>query len=527
MPGTFFEHQERARRRTWHLLFLFALAVLGIATGIYFVIAAVFAMREDGVPWDPELFVWVAGGTVAFIGLASLIRIVDLRKGGAAVAGMLGGRQVSRDTNDPAERRLLNIVDEMAIASGIPVPDVYVLDGETGINAFAAGYNVGNAVVAVTRGAMEKLDRDELQGVVAHEFSHILNGDMKLNIRLIGILFGILAVAAVGRTLLKIAFRVPSGRRDRKGTHPAIILLGLALLIIGYIGVFVGRLIQAAVSRQREFLADASAVQFTRNPYGIGGALLKIAGMGDGSYMESPRAEEVGHLLFGEGRRVSFLSRIFSSHPPIEERIRRISPELLRGAARPQPRTAVALPAGTAGIAPVAVPTPAGAAAPRVWGAGQSPVAARPAEFMARVGVPGADSVGFAADIIAAMPDRVLAAAREPEGAACLISAAILDTSEPVRKEQLRLIAAGAGAGAADRAADLYELIAPRRNLYALPLVEVSAPALRTWPRDRQEAFLRTLRSLIMADNKVTLFEFGIWWLATRRLARSAGPDRP
>ena len=536
MPQTFFEQQERARKRTLYLLFLFFLAVFGIVVGIYLVIAVVFASREDGVPWDPELFLWIACGTVAFIGLASLIRILDLRKGGAAVAGMLGGRLVSRNTQDLAEKRLLNVVDEMSIASGISVPDVYVLDDETGINAFAAGYNVENAVVAVTRGALEKLDRDELQGVVAHEFSHILNGDMRLNIRLIGILFGILAVAAVGRMLLSVAFRVPAGRRDKKGTHPAIILLGLALLIIGYIGVFIGRLIQAAISRQREFLADASAVQFTRNPYGIGRALLKIAGMAEGSYMESPRTEEVSHLLFGEGRRVSFLSSIFSSHPPIEARIRRISPELLQGVGRPKPARGVeayagasvtGAPAGLAGATPGAVPAPIGGTAIRAGTAFMIPVATRPAGFMERVGAPGADSVGLAMEIIAAMPDRILMAVKEPEGAANMMFATVLDASEPVRKEQLRIITSDAGPDAASSAAELYELIAPKRNLYALPLAEVSAPALRTWPRDRQESFLRTFRSLIMADQKVTLFEFGLWWLLSRRLTRSYGPERP
>ncbi|MGQ9592640.1 MAG: M48 family metallopeptidase, partial [Planctomycetota bacterium] len=348
MPMNFFEHQERARKKTQLLVFLFALAVVGIGLGIYLTLLLVLGLARPeaewtaGAPvvrsqpvslWQPQLFFWSLGGTAAFVGLVSLFRTATLKQGGGVVARMLGGRLVSRDTRDLAEKRLLNIVDEMAIASGIPVPEVYVLDGESGINAFAAGFSTDQAAVAVTRGTLETLDRDELQGVIAHEFSHILNGDMRLNIRLIGILFGILAIAVTGRFIL----RSTAGRSSRRGKGSgAIVLLGLALMLIGYIGVVVGRMIQAAVSRQREFLADASAVQFTRNPHGIGGALLKIAQHLYGSALESPRAAEVSHLLFGEGSRPSFLASVFATHPPLEERVRRIDPSLLAGGRKPR-----------------------------------------------------------------------------------------------------------------------------------------------------------------------------------------------
>src|SRR5208283_107876 len=235
----------------------------------------------------------------------------------SAVAESLNGRLLTSNTNNPDERKLLNVVEEMSIASGVPMPKVYVLDNEDGINAFAAGHTPSDAAVAVTRNCMTKLSRDELQGVIGHEFSHILNGDMRLNLRLMGTIFGILCLAIIGRVLLQTA---RGGGRGR-GQNP-LPLLGLLLLVIGYIGVFFGRLIQAAVSRQREFLADASSVQFTRNPEGITGALKKIGGLGEtGSRLSHAHAEELSHMFFGNGVSEPFIG-LLETHPPLAERIR-------------------------------------------------------------------------------------------------------------------------------------------------------------------------------------------------------------
>ncbi len=236
--------------------------------------------------------------------------------GGSAVAESLDGRLIASNTNDPDERKLLNVVEEMSIASGVPMPKVYVLDNEDGINAFAAGHTPSDAAVAVTRNCMTKLSRDELQGVIGHEFSHILNGDMRLNIRLIGILFGIFCIATIGRILL---YTRSSNSRDKN----PLPIIGLLLLVIGSLGVFFGRLIQAAVSRQREFLADASSVQFTRNPAGLSGALQKIGGYG--SLMESPHASDASHLFFASGLTDSFFGAM-ATHPPLDARIRAIDP---------------------------------------------------------------------------------------------------------------------------------------------------------------------------------------------------------
>ncbi|MCD6338754.1 MAG: M48 family metallopeptidase, partial [Verrucomicrobia bacterium] len=312
----FFDRQQLARRNTRLLVLYFSLSLLCIIFAVYAVAAIVFR-RPSRIPfpeamarlgewfWDPQLFLWAGGGTLAVVFIASLFKILELRRGGAAVASALGGRPVNPDTQDPAERRLMNVVEEMAIASGLPAPEVYVLDEERGINAFTAGLYPTDAVVAVTRGCLDLLSRDELQGVVAHEFSHILNGDMRLNLRLIGLLSGILAIAMIGYFLLRVSFggsrRSSSGGRG-KGA-PQMALFGLALLVIGWIGVFFGRLIKSAISRQREYLADAAAVQFTRNPGGLAGALKKIGGYVLGSRIGSHAADFLQRA--GEAARIA------------------------------------------------------------------------------------------------------------------------------------------------------------------------------------------------------------------------------
>ena len=293
----FFGEQEQARRQTRWLIALFVMAVAAVIVAVY--LAMIVVIGADGEQplsfWNGSLFLAVAAATTLFISGGSLYKISALASGGGeSVAEALGGRLVSRASGDFLEKRLLNVVDEMAIASGVPTPKVFILDDEHGINAFAAGFTTQQAVVAVTRGTLEQLSRDELQGVIAHEFSHILNGDMRLNLRLIGILHGILLLALIGRILLR------GGGRGRSKNGGGIVFFGLALLAIGYIGVFFGNLIKAAASRQREFLADASAVQFTRNPDGIGGALKKIGGF-EQSAIHHPKAEEASHFFLAKG----------------------------------------------------------------------------------------------------------------------------------------------------------------------------------------------------------------------------------
>ena len=318
----FFERQDKARRKTKLLVFYFIVAICLLILSGYAAVLAIFgrggvsdSMGESSFTlWQPDLFLWSTLGTLSVILIGSVSKTLQLSKGGSAVAEMLDGRLINSNATEADERKLLNVVEEMSIASGIPVPQVYLLEDEAGINAFAAGHSTSDAAIGVTRGAMQLLSRDQLQGVIGHEFSHVLNGDMRLNLRLMGLIFGILCLTVVGRVLLRT--------RGKKNPLP---LLGLALIVIGGIGVLFGRLIQAAVSRQREFLADAASVQFTRNPDGLAGALKKIGGLSSGSKLESPHAQEASHLFFANGLRSS-VSGLMATHPPLEERIRALDP---------------------------------------------------------------------------------------------------------------------------------------------------------------------------------------------------------
>src|SRR4029079_17327456 len=334
MATDFFQRQSDARRNTKWLVVMFVLAVIGIVATTMLataILVGIMQQRSDGqrgrvahqpTPWQPA----VVGG-VAALGLiigGSLFKIAQLARGGTVVAERLGGRRVYPNTTDLTERRLLNVVEEMALASGVPVPAVFLLSEEMGINAFAAGHTPSDCVVGVTRGCAPQLTRDQLQGVIAHEFSHILNGDMRLDLRLMGVLYGILIMGLTGRELLRWAAygggRSSNSRRDNGGLY--LLAIGLTFMVVGFLGMLFGNLIKAAVSRQREFLADASAVQFTRNPEGIAGALKRIGAAVFGSKLVAPRAAEASHMYFAEG-----ISTLFASHPPLNKRISCIDPQ--------------------------------------------------------------------------------------------------------------------------------------------------------------------------------------------------------
>jgi Zn-dependent protease with chaperone function len=326
----FFDAQDRARRATTWLVAGYLLATILIVCGVTLVVA--FALTGLGTTTAGSPYVFrqhggllaaTAAGAALFIVGASLYKTAALSAGGSKVASAAGGTPVPADSSDPHRRRLRNVVEEIAIASGVPVPDIFVLEAESGINAFAAGYAPGDAAIAVTRGALELLDRDELQGVIAHEFSHILNGDMRLNIRLMGVLFGIMVLGLIGRVIVRGGYHgsLVSTRRSRNGT--VILLVGAGLAILGAVGVFFARVIKASVSRQREVLADASAVQFTRQTRGLAGALKKIGGYEQQSWLKATDPEEISHMLFGSGAN---LRGIFATHPPLLERIRALDP---------------------------------------------------------------------------------------------------------------------------------------------------------------------------------------------------------
>jgi len=531
----FFEHQAKARRNTSLLVVYFLVAVALIVVSVYLAVAAVMFYGHSRGPggspqtlWFPEVFAAVGAGTLVLIAVGSLVKMAELSGGGETVARALGGRPVNPNTRDLRERVLLNVVEEMAIASGTPVPPVYLMDREVAINAFAAGTTPQNAVIGVTRGTIDTLKRDELQGVIAHEFSHILNGDMRLNIRLIGILNGILLIAMIGYFLMRTgggARSYSNSSGDKKGGNP-LPLLGLLLYIIGYIGVFFGHLIKSAVSRQREFLADASAVQFTRLPDGIAGALEKIGGFVYGSRIQNERAEEASHMYFGNGLRTPFLS-LLATHPPLEERIKRIKPSFDGRF----PETTQVLYTESDVIDPHALaarrtaPSEVHAAAV----AGAAAFALAPESAVAQIGAPRTRHIEYAAELVGSLPPEVAQAVRDPLGAVATIYALLLDDDEPrIRDLQLQYLAERADARANAETMRMQGVVSHIAPETKLPLVSMVLPALKNLSPQQRTAFHDDVVFLIKADQKVDLFEYAVHRLILKRLvARLDGGRKP
>jgi Zn-dependent protease with chaperone function len=508
----FFDRQQRVRRMSGRLVLLFVVAVIGIVIAV-----DVATITAFGAWSDPSQLIALAivasAATGVSIALASAFRTASLRGGGGKVAIELGGVPVPQDTADPQLRRLRNVVEEIAIASGVTVPEVYLLPGEDGINAFAAGWSTSDAAVAVTRGALERLNRDELQGVIAHEFSHVVNGDMRLNIRLIGLLFGILFLTVIGRTLLRVGVFSGGGRSrgDRNSGNNPLPLIGIAMVAAGFIGVLAGRIIQASVSRQREYLADASAVQFTRQTSGIAGALKKIAGLAQGSQLRSPRTEEVGHMLFGSGRGFSSL---FATHPPLADRIKVLEPsfdpaqleELARRWAQEPPsgmREDVAL-----GLAPAEATAQPPLPAPSTLPAPGSVMPVDAGAVVRQIAAPTNASYQRASAVMAEIPPALLARARRADTVVPFVLGLLIAEHPQARTAQHEVLAKQNGSQLADAAEAEARSLDRLDPLLRLPLAELAFPALRQRTPAEQEAAVNAVFALIHADGRISVFEY-------------------
>ncbi|MEW6169426.1 MAG: M48 family metallopeptidase [Pseudomonadota bacterium] len=515
----FFEKQAQARRSTTWLVVLFTLAVVAIVAAIDFIVVLLFAGYDAEQPAaDPvalgPMIAAASLATLAVIGVSALYRTLRLRSGGRVVAESMGATPVPPDPKTLELQRLRNVVEEMSIASGVPVPALYVMENEAGINAFAAGYGPSDAVIAVTRGCLEQLDRDELQGVIAHEYSHVLNGDMRLNIRLMGLLFGILSLTVLGRILA----RVRGG--DRRGNQLAI--LGLGLIVIGAIGLFFARWIKAGVSRQREYLADASAVQFTRQTRGLAGALKKIAGYGEGSRLQHPDTEEVSHMLFASG----LASRLFATHPPIEARIRLLDPAFTpqaRRAPRPAARPAAAPEADTAFAGGVQAPAAMAEPAPQA-GATPGVGALAPADAVTRSGELSAEQIRRAGAVREALPEALRAAAHDAATAPALLMALLLAEDDSARAAQLQRIEASHGAALRSRALQLLPALRALERPQRLPLAALSLPALRTLDRAEIRRLKGSVHALIHADAQVSVHEYALGAMLDTQLGDTLKP---
>ncbi len=525
----FFAAQDDARRKTRWLIVLFVLAILSLVvlTNLFIMLFAEYSTDyyvQGHTPttfwerFDWERFFWIGLGVTAVILLGSFIRTLSLRGGGRVVAEMMGARLVSGNPRDPLERRLLNVVEEMAIASGTPVPQVYVMDQEEGINAFAAGFGTGDAVIAVTRGTLEKLNRAELQGVVAHEFSHIVNGDMRLNIRLIGILFGILMVALIGRLLLRWgAIASHSRSRDSNGGVP-LVVLGLGLLVLGYVGVFFGNLIKASVSRQREYLADASAVQFTREPQGIAGALKKIGGDAQGSLIRHPDAEELSHTYFSEGIHYLFgLNGLFATHPPLEKRILRVDPGWDGEFIVPRP------------VSPAEVEREEEKRhrLPLEGLAAGGVVLTSVLDSMERGSTPDVANLEQAERLLHAIPAELEEVAHEPHGARALVYALVLDREHGVLAQQLEHLRRHADTGVAELTERYLEPVQRLAPELRMTLVDLAMPALRQLSPAQYRLFRGNLATLVKMDGRITAFEWALQKIVLHNLEMEFEGKKP
>jgi Zn-dependent protease with chaperone function len=497
----FFQRQQDVRKLSRRLVVLFVLAVVAVVAVVDLVVFLLLGLSDQPIASMPRLLIGLSVLLVVVIALTSLFRMLVLRNGGGGrVARSLGGMIVAENTTDPRLRRLRNVVEEMAIASGMPVPEVYVLPNEHGINAFAAGFTPADAAIAVTHGALERLNRDELQGVIAHEFSHVVNGDMRLNIRLMGVLFGVLGLTVVGRVLL-----------NTRGNRNPLPLLGIVLIVVGYVGVFFGRLIKAAVSRQREYLADASAVRYTRQTDGLTGALKKIGGLEEGAKLANKRSEDVSHMLFGEG-----FASWFATHPPLDRRIRTLDPTFdpaelaaLRERWRTQPPNGL-LEDETLGLAP-STPLPAP----------NTPMPLRPSQVVASIGtVPVGQRT-----VLDHIPAPFLDRARDPDTVAPLVFGLLMAEDTRARAAQHQIIASRFDAAVANAAGQEARALGSLHPALRLPLAELAFPVLRRDPR--RDAVLAAVHALAQADDQVDLREYCLSLLLHRELYESMHRTSP
>jgi len=510
----FFEAQEKAKRATRWLVLVYVVATILIVAGVTAIVAAVLFSADQGAIANPGTLAAIAALTTLFIVGATVYKTTVLSGGGGRVAKDMGGTLVPTDVQDPLRRRLRNVIEEMAIASGVPVPEIYVLESESGINAFAAGFTPGDAAVAVTRGTLELLNREELQGVIAHEFSHILNGDMRLNIRMMGVLFGIMFLGIIGRMVLRGSYHGSYVSSRRNKSAPAIMMIGLGLTILGWVGVFFARWIKAAVSRQREFLADASAVQFTRETDGIANALKKIGGFSQHSYIKNADPEEVSHMLFAGG--TSMFNSMFATHPPLTERIQALDPSFqesdfpniqidhTRDASLADQVAGFA--AGTAGLE--------GLASTEQTRVDKS--------IAASIGQPTPEHVRYAQRLRASIPPKLYDAAHSPSGAYLLSIALIID--EPNSDRQISIVETQMGKKRAALVREYFEELQNIGVIYRLPLLEIAFPELKQRPAPKLQFLLDLVRRLIEFDGHIDLREFCYYRILARHLEQAISP---
>ncbi|WP_072658701.1 M48 family metallopeptidase [Mariprofundus micogutta] len=510
----FFGQQAQARRNTTLLVLLFSCAVVVIILSVYLAITAGLFLTQMFVSqgdwfirdfWDDERFLWVVGLTMLIVTSGSLYRTYQLKQGGgAAVAEMLGAQRVPAATEDPLLRRLQNVVEEMAIAAGLPVPPVYLLP-QAGINAFAAGFGRSDAVVAVTSGAIELLNRDELQGVIAHEFSHILNGDTRLKMRLMGLLFGITLISDAGIVMMTARNTSAYRTSGERGTHPGIALIGFLIFLVGTIGAVFADMIKRAVSRQREFLADAAAVQFTRNPAGIASALKVIGGYKGGSRVNHTATQQTSHFFFGNAVKSWENKDWWATHPPLAERIKRLDASFAGSFDTIDPGSR------SASVMHEAVSSLSGQPSIEVLQVDVETV-------MQSIGQPDADALQQAVSLLERIPDRLRQFAHDPFTARAIVYGLLLDEQKVIRSAQLDALESQADANVLRELLDIQPVVSGLEAELHIPLLELLMPALKSLSQPQYKQFRQCIAALIKADNELSIFEYMLHRMLIRHL---------
>lgn len=526
---------------TGRLVALFSGAVVALSLGVYAVfvlIEPIVTFRSNGYSGDealfefvqPDLFLACVTATIGVILFGMFLKNKSLGRGGSAVAESLGGSRINPSTTDPKERQLLNVVEEMAIASGVPVPAVYVLDSEKGINTFSAGHDIGDAAIGMTRGCLHILTRDELQAMVAHEFSHILNGDIRLNVRLIGVLSGIMMIGSTGRWIFeKSLFVGAAGRHRRRGMNgvPVMVVGGGLMWLVGSLGLLAGRLIQRAITRQRSYLADASAVQFTRNPDGLVGALKKVGGYAGGAKVFARETAGMSHMFFGDA--VGGDHSMLSTHPTLVDRIRRMEPsfsgvfETVHAPNSLHTHEVVVEETHVAAVMPMAAGMTL-AVAPRL----AQMMSVNPSQFVADLGTVSPEHLSFSQDLLAAIPEDLREAARSTLGAVALVYALMME-DDSTTAEELAALKALTHERIYEETERLVPLTRALDPLARLPLVELAVSSLRELSPDQYTTFRRELGSIAAADNRLSIFEFAVQKSVVHWLDSAFGlrPKRP
>ncbi len=531
----FFEAQDSARRSTTLLILLFVLAIAFLLAlsnflvfeFLYFVEyeTLTLSLSQLNLVFDPDLSTIICAAILLFIILGSVYKLLQLSAGGSVIAQHLGGVIIPRSSSDHLHKKILNIVEEMAIASGTPVPQVYILN-EQGINAFAAGWKTTNAVIGITQGALERLTREELQGVIAHEFSHIFNGDMRLNIRLIAILHGILMIGMLGRMILRSMRYVRTSRSSKNGQAVMVIFgIGAALAVVGYSGTFFGNWIKSLISRQREYLADASAVQFTRNSEGIANALKKIGGAIPGSALLAASVDEYSHAYFAKGDTGALSLFSFSTHPPLKQRILRIEPgwdgkyffderkplrdndaEKKQASEDKRKKTFATSIAASVGIS-----------------AGMDVAINDAMNALDNIGDVSKEQVDAAHAWHRQLPDAVLAHAENPYGAQALILALLIAENAEIKKQQYDVLNKVIGELHANNVKQVQQDVTELAGTQTLSLIDLTLPTLREMTVEQYQRFKLCLQQLIKADKKVDLREWIIQRVVVQHLDEQYG----